>query len=67
MLDYTKVQDVKLTIGGLASNTAYTVYAVASNAQGVVSEVAVATATTTDGTAPQLLLDSLRKRTASFW
>lgn len=62
VLDYTKVQDVKLTIGGLASNTAYTVYAVASNAQGVVSEVAVATATTTDGTAPQLLLDKVQSQ-----
>lgn len=62
VLDYTKVQDVKLTIGGLASNTAYTVYAVASNAQGVVSEVAVATVTTTDGTAPQLLLDKVQSQ-----
>lgn len=62
VLDYTKVQDVKLTIGGLASNTAYTVYAVASNAQGVVSKVAVATITTTDGTAPKLLLDKVKSQ-----
>ena len=59
VLDYKKVQDVKLTIGGLTSNTVYTVYAVASNAQGVVSKVAVANATTTDETAPQLLLDEV--------
>ena len=57
VLDYTKSQSVTLTIGGLSSNTAYTVYAVASNNQGVVSEVAVATATTTDETAPQILPD----------
>lgn len=59
VLDFSKKQTVKLSIGGLSSNSAYTVYAVASNAQGVVSEVAAATTTTTDGTAPQLLLDKV--------
>lgn len=59
VLDFSKEQTVKLSIGGLSSNSAYTVYAVASNAQGVVSEVAAAITTTTDGTAPQLLLDKV--------
>lgn len=52
VLDYKNAQSVNITIDGLAANTPYTVYAVASNAQGVISEVAVATAVTTDGTDP---------------
>lgn len=43
---------VSLTIEDLMPDTRYTVYAVATNAQGVISEVATATALTTDGTAP---------------
>lgn len=54
VLDYTKVQTVSLAIEGLSSNTPYTVYAVATNSQGVVSAIATATTTTTDGTAPKV-------------
>lgn len=54
VVDFKKTTSVKLTIDGLDSNTPYTVYAVASNAQGVVSEVATATTVTTDETAPVL-------------
>lgn len=54
VLDYTKVQTVSLSVGGLSSNTPYTVYAVATNSQGVVSAIATATTTTTDGTAPKV-------------
>lgn len=55
VLDYTKVQSVSLTIGKLSPNTPYTVYAVATNAQGVISEIATATTTTTDETAPDIV------------
>lgn len=55
VIDYTSAGSIDIALDGLAANTAYTVYAVASNTQGVVSEVAVATAVTTDGTAPELL------------
>lgn len=54
VLDYTKVQTVSLSIEGLSSNTPYTVYALATNSQGVVSAIATATATTTDETAPRI-------------
>lgn len=54
VLDFKTTTSVKITIGRLSSNTAYTVYAVASNAQGVLSEVATATTVTTDETAPDL-------------
>ena len=55
VLDFKKTTSVKLTIDGLDSNTPYTVYAVASNAQGVVSEVATATTVTTDETEPDIV------------
>lgn len=55
VLDYTKVQSVSLSIEKLSSNTPYTIYAVATNAQGVVSEIATATTTTTDETAPAIV------------
>lgn len=54
VLDFAKTTKVSLKIDGLNSNTPYTVYAVATNAQGVVSEVATATTVTTDETAPVL-------------
>lgn len=56
VVNYTEAQSAALTITGLSSNTAYTIYAVASNAQGKVSTVVTATATTTDGTAPELVI-----------
>lgn len=52
VLDFKTTTSVKISFGRLSSNTAYTVYAVASNAQGVVSEIATATTVTTDETAP---------------
>ncbi len=57
VLDFAETPIVKLSVTGLTSNTTYTVYAVASNAQGKVSSVVTASATTTDGTAPQLIYD----------
>ena len=56
------VEDVaflSLTVDGLSPNTAYTLYAVASNSQGVVSPVASASVVTTDSTAPVLLDDDI--------
>lgn len=55
VLDFAKTTKVSLKIDGLDSNTPYTVYAVATNAQGVVSEVATATTVTTDETAPDIV------------
>lgn len=52
--DYNDVQAVTMTIGGLTPYTEYTVYAVANTAMGSVSEVASATARTTDKTVPAL-------------
>lgn len=47
------IDEVKsITIEGLVPYTFYTVYAVATNAQGVISEIATASTLTTDGTAP---------------
>ena len=43
-----------LTIEGLIPYTYYTVYAVATNAQGVISDVATASTLTTDSTAPSI-------------
>lgn len=57
VLNFAETQVVKLSVTGLTSNTTYTVYAVASNAQGKVSSVVTASATTTDGTNPQLIYD----------
>ncbi|MGN0190876.1 MAG: hypothetical protein ACI39U_04405, partial [Candidatus Cryptobacteroides sp.] len=49
------IDEVKsITIEGLVPYTYYTVYAVATNAQGVISEVATASTLTTDGTAPNI-------------
>lgn len=52
--NYKDVQVVTMTIDGLTPYTEYTVYAVANTAMGSVSEVAYATARTTDGTVPAL-------------
>lgn len=49
----SETASVSLSLKGLVPNTTYTVYAVARNSQGVVSEVASASALTTDSTAPQ--------------
>ena len=49
VLKASETKSVSLQVGGLKSNTAYTLYAVASNSQGVVSKVATSTAVTTDG------------------
>ncbi len=57
VVDFAETQIVKLSVTGLTSNTTYTVYAVASNAQGKVSPVVTASATTTDGTNPQLIYE----------
>lgn len=54
VLKASETKSVSFQVGGLKSNTAYTLYAVASNSQGVVSKVATSTALTTDGTAPVL-------------
>ena len=54
VLKASETKSVSFQVGGLESNTAYTLYAVASNSQGVVSKVATSTAVTTDGTAPVL-------------
>lgn len=54
VLKASETKSVSFQVGGLKSNTAYTLYAVASNSQGVVSKVATSTAVTTDGTAPVL-------------
>lgn len=54
VMDFKKTASVSGEVGGLTPNTAYTVYAVANNSQGVVSEVAFSTVTTTDGTLPGL-------------
>lgn len=64
--DVVKVEETKakvteeewalnLELKGLKPNTYYTIYAVACNAQGVVSELASSTAKTADGTAPQVI------------
>lgn len=55
VLKASETKSVSFQVGGLKSNTAYTLYAVASNSQGVVSKVATSTALTTDGTAPVLI------------
>lgn len=55
VLKASETKSVSFQVGGLKSNTAYTIYAVASNSQGVVSKVATSTAVTTDGTAPVLI------------
>ncbi len=57
VVDFSQTQTVSVTITGLTPNTTYTVYAVASNAQGKVSAVTTASTTTTDGTAPALVYD----------
>lgn len=54
VLKASETKSVSFQVGGLKSNTAYTLYAVASNSQGVVSKLATSTALTTDGTAPVL-------------
>lgn len=54
VLKASETKSVSFQVGGLKSNTAYTLYAVASNSQGVVSKLATSTAVTTDGTAPVL-------------
>ena len=54
ILKASETKSVSFQVGGLKSNTAYTLYAVASNSQGVVSKLATSTAVTTDGTAPVL-------------
>lgn len=54
VLKASETRSVSFQVGGLKSNTAYTLYAVASNSQGVVSKLATMTAVTTDGTAPVL-------------
>ena len=54
ILKASETKSVSFQVGGLKSNTAYTLYAVASNSQGVVSKLATSTALTTDGTAPVL-------------
>lgn len=55
VLKASETKSVSFQVGGLKSNTAYTLYAVASNSQGVVSKLATSTAVTTDGTAPVLI------------
>lgn len=57
VLKASETKSVSFQVGGLKSNTAYTLYAVASNSQGVVSKLATSTAVTTDGTAPVLIKD----------
>ena len=52
VLKASETKSVSFQVGGLKSNTAYTLYAVASNSQGVVSKLATSTVVTTDGTAP---------------
>lgn len=54
VLKASETKSVSFQVGGLKSNTAYTLYAVASNSQGVVSKLATSTAVTTDGTVPVL-------------
>lgn len=54
VLKASETKSVSFQVGGLKSNTVYTLYAVASNSQGVVSKLATSTAVTTDGTAPVL-------------
>lgn len=54
ILKASETKSVSFQVGGLKSNTAYTLYAVASNSQGVVSKLATSTAVTTDGTVPVL-------------
>lgn len=51
----SETASVSLSLKGLVPNTTYTVYAVARNSQGVVSEVASASALTTDSTAPVIV------------
>lgn len=49
------LEKVVFELTDLKPNTNYTIYAVASNSQGVVSELATATALTTDGIAPEVI------------
>lgn len=57
----SETASVSLSLKGLVPNTTYTVYAVARNSQGVVSEVASASALTTDSTAPQYVARSFEE------
>lgn len=55
IVNASETESLSLNLAGLDPNTNYTVYAVASNAQGVISEVASASTLTTDSTAPKFL------------
>lgn len=66
VLKASETKSVSFQVGGLKSNTAYTLYAVASNSQGVVSKLATSTALTTDGTAPVLIKYDFQSTTTNL-
>lgn len=55
VVDFSETPSVSLTIKGLAPNTTYTVYAVASSTSGVNTEVVSASATTGDSSDPAIV------------